>query len=52
MKIDTVGVYWKSRRETAQECALRLRHCLEALAQQFPALAAWYQKGATPDDAS
>jgi hypothetical protein len=50
MKIDTVGVYWKSRRETAQECAFRLRHCLDALAQQFPALAAWYQKGARPDE--
>jgi hypothetical protein len=50
MKVDTLGVYWKSRPETARECASRLRKCIEELTQQFPALADWYQKGDRPNE--
>lgn len=44
MQINTVGVYWKARRESAQECTIRLIRFFAELASEFPALANWYEK--------
>jgi hypothetical protein len=51
MTIDTVGVYWKARRESQDECATRLRKFFIGLSTHFPQLADWYKKGATKEDA-
>jgi len=45
MRINTVGVYWPARRETAEVCASRLAKYLLSLRSAFPALTGWYRKG-------
>jgi hypothetical protein len=45
MQINSVGVYWKARRESAAQCSARLARFLVELADQFPMLADWYKKG-------
>lgn len=40
-----IGAYWGNRKETRDECAKRIADVLQRLAQNHPALGAWYQKG-------
>jgi hypothetical protein len=43
--IDTVGVYWGPRKETASACAARLERYLSRLSEINPAFAQWFLKG-------
>lgn len=51
MTIDTIGVYWKARNETAEQCATRLHNFLSALDKEFPRLSKWFEKGTTKQQA-
>jgi len=44
MRINTVGVYWSARRESAEACAGRLSKYLLSIKSAFPELADWYRK--------
>ena len=45
MRINTVGVYWSARRESAEACTERLGKYLLSIKSAFPELADWYRKG-------
>ena len=42
-----VGAYWGIRRESRDECTLRISKALTAIAKHDSALASWYRKGRT-----
>lgn len=51
MRVNTVGVYWSARRESAETCSARLRKYLLSIEAAFPALSEWYKKGGSTSPA-
>lgn len=52
MQINRIGIYWKARRESAPECAVRLACFFDELEKNFPLLADWFPKGESRADSS